>query len=159
MRSTINKFGMFKGGVCESIFKQRQGREKGTRLAWNWLLDNKCVEVNRGWYKIIKLPKKLRSFCWPIDSICKVHGGDAEIGWRRFISDIAAQLLNKKSFRLKWMEKWIVDLASFEIALGSDNMPFNEGHALGANGPVRVGYAPPHQSELYNKWVKDKINN
>lgn len=153
MNSRLNKLGMIKGGVCEGIFKQRRHREKGVRRAWLWLTYHKCTVNNNGWLKIIKIPNKLTDLQWVIDNVCVPYGGDAEIGWRRFMQDVATPLLNGKSFRLKWMKKWITDLASFEMGLSSENMPFNEGHALGANGPVKAGYAPPHQPELFNRWI------
>lgn len=153
MSIKITKLGIIKGGVCERAFKERRQREQGARLHWDWLLSHNCVKVKNGWYRIIKECNK--SWRWAAKNIGRLYGADTEIGWLRFKQDIVPQLFkNKRSFRLKWMEKWIYDIASFELGMCSkDSEPLTEAHALGA-GESRtiIGYAPPHQPELYKKW-------
>ncbi len=109
---------MIKGGLCEERFKARGKRERGSKMAIDWLLYHNCIEIKRGWCRIIKVPRKIYSFRWPIDNICKLYGGDAEIGWRRFIRDIAIPLCKKKTkFRLSKLKTWGVDQAAKEFAV------------------------------------------
>jgi len=154
----ITKLGIIKGGVCEKIFKQRSKRETGADRAWQWLLDNKCIRFCNGWYQIIKLPPKILDLKYVIS---QTHDGDIEIGWRRFISDVAEQLFDsKRKFRLKWMRRWVEDIASFEFGIGTTDGSVPNPHDLEIIDMLEgkskhcFGYASSHQDEIYKKWIK-----
>lgn len=147
----INKLGMIEGGVCEWLFKTRRKRDKGTKLAVDWLLYNNCIEIKRGWCRITNIPKKLYSFRWPIDNICKIYGGDAEIGWRRFISDIAIPIYKKKTkFRLSKLETWGADAAAREYAV-----KVAVRRLTGSESSDAIPDGKPHQDALYKDWLKE----
>lgn len=148
----LNSLGMIKGGVCEKLFQRRTLREQGSRIAWEWLNKNKCIRVKNGWYKITKLPQKAFALRYVIN---QCHNGDIEIGWRRFMTDVADQLYKQhRRFRLRWMQKWIEDIASFELGARSEKgEALTAAHSLGG-GPSKVifGYARAHQPQLYKKY-------
>lgn len=152
----LNSLGMIKDGVCERIFRQRELREQGARLAWNWLEKHNCVKIRNGWYKIIKLPQKIFAFQYVINTC---HDGDIEIGWRRFTNDIAKQLYkNHRKFRLAWMQKWIAGIAALEFgARSKGGESLTAAHAFGA-GPTKtiLGYAKPHRPQLYDQYKAPK---
>ena len=142
---------MIKGGDCEKRFKARHKREKGAELAINWLLYHNCIEIKGGWCKIIKIPRKIVSFRWPIDNICKVYGGDAELGWRRFISDIALPLYRKKTkFRLSKLQTWGADKAAQEVAVKIAIA------RLTAKPVGIIETGKPPQDALYKEWIKEE---
>jgi len=147
--------GVIKNGNCEREFRERYGREKGVALCWQWLQDNKCVKIKKGWYKIVKMPKKILDFDWVIENVYHNVGGNGEIGWRRFLTDVVGQLYkDKRSFRYKHMELWMHDIASFQLGFGCspDDYPINEGNIIKPNHPMSVGYAPAMNPHLYKGW-------
>lgn len=114
-RHQIHKHGFIIGGVCHQRLNQRKGRAQGARLAWNDILDNeKLFKVNRGWYRILKMPDGR--------GIGNYGGGDEEIGCLRMLQICFPQLiLKKKSFRLKWMNMWIEGVASCEFGVSMES--------------------------------------
>ncbi len=151
MSIVVNKLGMIKGGLCEQRFKARRKRERGVVLAINWLLYNNCIEIKGGWCRIISVPRKIYSFRWPIDNIMKLHGGDAELGWRRFISEIALPLYRKKTkFRLSKLGTWGADKVAQEFVVKSAaRRMLNESTADLIDGR-------PPQDALYKDWLKEE---
>ncbi len=142
---------MIKGGLCEERFRARRKRERGSELAVNWLLYNNCIEIKGGWCRIIKVPRKIYSFRWPIDNIMKLHGGDAEIGWHRFISEIALPLYRKKTkFRLSKLQTWGADQAAKEFAVKLAVKRLTDGNV----GLLETGKPP--QDALYKDWLKEE---
>ena len=142
----ITELGIIKGGNCEKIFKQRSDRERGTRIAIDWLLNNNCIEICKGWCKITKVPNKILSMWWVIDNICKVYGGDAEIGWHRFIQDIAVPLHKTgKKFRLIQLKRWGANEAAMEFAFSASV----KNHLM--------CYAKPHHDGVYKKWAVGEV--
>lgn len=147
----LNKLGMIKGGDCEIRFRARRNQEKGVKLAVDWLVYNNCIEIKRGWCRIIKIPKKLYSYHWPIDNICKEYGSGAELGWRRFISHIARPLHKKKTkFRLFKLETWGEDAVArkFAVALALRRLT---GKSLAG-----LTDGKPHQDVLYKEWLQEE---
>ncbi len=143
MNSRITKLGIRKGGGCEKMFKCRRKRERGVELAIDWLLNNNCIDIKKGWCKITKMPEKVCSFRWPIDNICVPYGGDAEIGWRRFMQDLATPLFKSgEKFRLSTLKKWANDLAALEFAFS------------GTFKQMKISLCQPHADSLYHKWLK-----
>ncbi len=139
----ITRLGIIKGGNCERWFKARSKREYGVRLAIDWLLNHNCITISKGWCKIVKLPLKLLALRWVIDNVCHLYGGDVEIGWRRFISEIARPLYKKgEKFRLTHLKKWGADKAALEFAVTSTFKHH------------KLCYAKPHRDEIYKKWQK-----
>lgn len=142
----ITKLGIIKGGNCEKWFKSRSNRECGVRMAIDWLLNHNCIEIRKGWCKIIKVPTKLYSLRWVI-KFC--HSVDIEIGWRRFISEIARPLCEKgEKFRLTQLKKWDADKAALQFALTSTFKHH------------KMCYSKPHRDEIYKKWKpahKDEV--
>lgn len=137
----LNKLGMIKGGVCEGIFTKRSERERGACMAIDWLLNHNCIEMCKGKYKIVKVPKKLDALRWVINNVWKLWGTDAEIGWRRMIIDIAIPLCKSgKEFSLKWLKKQADDLAAHEFALASTIR----------NKRITMDHI--HYDSLYHKW-------
>ncbi len=139
----INMHGIIKGGVCDKRHHSRAARERGARLFLNELIKRKCIESNNGWLKIVKLPIIPKR---KISAIGAAYGGDSEVGYRRFRSDVVEQLYHKKHiFRMNWLEKWLEGICSFEFAAKADN-PLSI-----LEGKCEFGYAPPHQDALYKK--------
>ena len=140
---TITKLGIIKGGGCEKIFKARRKRERGAELAINWLLNHGCIDINKGWCKIIKMPKCVRGFRWVID-VCKVHGGDAEIGWRRFMQDVAQPVFDSgKKFRVSKLHEWGATVASMEFSFS------------GTFTQSKIALTKPHLDSIYKKWINE----
>jgi len=134
----ITKLGIIKGGNCEKWFKARSNREVGVRMAIDWLLNHNCININKGMCKIVKVPTKLHSLKWVIN-FC--NSSDIEIGWRRFISEIAIPLYKKgKEFKLTQLKKWGADKAALEFAL------------MASIKNYEMIYSVPHRDELYKKW-------
>jgi hypothetical protein len=132
----ITELGIIKGGNCEKMFKNRNQREKGTADAVNWLLHNDCMNIFKGWCQIVKFPKRLQNMRWVIRQ-CSGKPTDYELGWRRFMSDIALPLYrSKKKFRLSQLKKWGADLAALEFVL------------------TKLSYSKPHCPEIYKIWNK-----
>ena len=155
MSIVLTKLGMIKGGLCEGRFKARQKRERGTELAINWLLYHNCIEIKGGWCRVIKVPGKLHSFRWPIDNICKLYGGEAEIGWRRFISDIALPLYKKKTkFRLSKLQTWGADQAAKEFAIKFAIRRLEGAKSGEASFGLTTGKPP--QNALYKEWLQEE---
>ncbi len=147
----LNKLGMIKGGDCEKRFKARKKRERGAALAIDWLLYHNCIEIKGGWCRIINIPKKIVSFRWPIDNVMKLHGGEAELGWRRFISDIALPLFRKKTkFRLSKLQTWGADQAAKEFAVALAI------RRLTGEGLSMLSTGKPPQDALYKDWLKEE---
>ncbi len=141
MNLQITKLGIIKGGNCEKWFKSRSQRELGVKMAINYLLNHNCIDIHNGMCKIVKVPPRLYSMRWVIQ-----HCGacDIEIGWRRFISEIARPLQEDgKSFRLSTLKKWGVDKAALEFAITSTF----KNH--------KMSYSKPHADEIYKKWIKE----
>lgn len=135
----ITKLGIIKGGNCEKWFKARSNRERGVRMAIDWLLNHNCIEISKGWCKIVKVPVRLYSR-WVIKHCSSC---DVEIGWRRFISEIARPLCKKgESFRLTKLKRWGADKAALEFAF---------------TATVRnreMSYNKPHYDGIYKRWRK-----
>ena len=134
----ITKLGIIKGGNCEKWFKARSQREAGVRMAIDWLLNHNCIDIHKGLCKIVKIPTKLYSLKWVI-RLCK--SGDIEIGWRRFISEIARPLAKEgKRFRLAQLKKWGANKAALEFAFTASVRN------------RKMSYSKPHRDEIYKKW-------
>ena len=131
----ITDLGIIKGGVCEGLFKMRKQRESGCQLAWDATITEGCVSISKGWFKVNKLPKYRK--------YGEYGSANHEIGFYRMMNDVLATLIRtKQKFRHKWMEKWILDIASFEFGVQMED-PFTVKAA---------GYAKPHLDETYQKW-------
>lgn len=134
----ITELGIIKGGNCEKWFKRRSERERGVRMAIDYLLNHDCIEIIKGMCKIISIPKKFWSMKWVIKHCSSC---DVEIGWRRFISDIARPLLeSQKKFKLSTLKRWGADKASLEFAF---TQTFKN---------KKFCYSHPHCDEIYKKW-------
>ncbi len=140
MNLQITKLGIIRGGNCEKWFKNRSQRELGVRMAIDYLLNHNCIDIHDGMCKIVKVPPRLCSLRWVIK-----HCGacDIEIGWRRFISEIAIPLRREgKSFRLTQLKKWGADKAALQFALTRSIKKH------------KMSYSKPHLDEIYKKWAK-----
>lgn len=151
----INQLGMIEGGVCEKMFRARLSREEGAKFAWNWLLSNKCVKIESGWYIICRFPRKIIS----TDFVISLHLAEKEVGWWRFMCDVVRQLYKDgRKFRLKWMKGWIEGIAAFELGIGTVDGSVPHPHdleildMLQGESKHKFGYAPPHQPKLFKKW-------
>ena len=141
---TITKLGIIKGGGCEKIFKARRNRERGADLAVNWLLNHGCVNINKGWCQIIKMPKCVRQLKWVIKNVCHIYGGDAEIGWRRFMQDVAQPTFeSKEKFRVSKLQEWGATIASMEFSFS------------GTFKNSKISLTKPHADAIYQKWIKE----
>ena len=134
----ITNLGIIKNGNCEKRFKSRSKRERGVRMAIDWLLNHNCIDIRKGWCKIVKVPTKLYSLKWVIKHC---QGCDIEIGWCRFITEIAKPVFEKGTkFRLARLKKWGADKAALEFALTASVRQHE------------MSYSKPHQDEIYKKW-------
>ncbi len=156
----IGKLGIIKGGVCEGIFRNRKQREIGTISAVNWLLDNKCISIHKGWCQVVKFPQCLQNTNWVIKQ-CSGRGANYELGWRRFVGDIALPLYKSgKKFRLSTLKGWGANLAAFEFGIGTTDGSMPNPHDLEIIEQLQgkskhiFGYAPPHQGHLFEEWKK-----
>ena len=133
----ITKLGIIKGGLCEGLFKMRKQREDGCQLAWDAAIEEGCVSINKGWFKVNKLPKYRK--------YGEYGSANHEIGFYRMINDVLSTLIKtKQKFRHKWLKKWILDIASFEFGVQMSD-PFTI---------TATGYAEPHLNATYKKWEK-----
>ena len=133
----ITKLGIIKGGNCEKWFKSRSQREIGVRMAIDWLLNHNCIDIHKGWCRIVKIPAKLYSR-WVIKHCSSC---DIEIGWRRFISEIAKPLFEEgKKFKLTQLKKWGANKAALEFAVTSTIRS------------REMSYNKPHYDSIYKKW-------
>jgi hypothetical protein len=96
MAIQITNLGIIKGGACEKRFRQRSGRERGVRMALDHFLGRGYIVFVNGWGSVIRLPNYVHSNKWIIPNICRVWGGDTEIGWRRFVHEIAEPYYESK---------------------------------------------------------------
>lgn len=139
--SRITKHGFIRGGLCEKRLIARKFRSDGAGLAWYFALKQKgCVTINKGWYKMLKVPK--------FKGIGQYGNGDVEIGVLRMHQSTFTTLIKSgKSFRLKWMEMWIEGMASAEFGIHSETplSILNEG--------ITTGLIPPNPSDdaIYEK--------
>lgn len=168
MAITIGKLGIIKGGACEKRFQAKAKRERGVDIAMQYLIDNKCIITNHGWSQIVRIPSTATNMRWIIRNVCKLWGGDVEIGWRRFIQEIAIPLYDsKKKFRMSHLKKWGQYTARSEFSLGSTiaigTFCYNEGPYPDCDVIIgnRVTRAKPsklntirpiRQEDLYEKW-------
>jgi len=137
----ITQDGIIQGGNCDRAHRARAAREMGAKMYLNELLAKKRVLWNHGWCKIIKLA------ITPERKIYEI-GGDREIGYRRFRSDVIGVLVQtKQSFRMAWLEKWLEDICSFEFGVESET-PLS---IITPGEKFRVGYAPPWRDDIYKK--------
>ena len=151
MKIKINSDGMIVGGVCDMAHHQRASREIGARLYLELLRDKGCISENKGWLRIIKLPKIIQREIYKIGS---QYGANVEIGYRRFKTDIVETLHEQnRSFRKRWLEKWAEDICSFEFGVGgdTDNPLAILGAFSGNKKACCFGYAEPPQDDLYKK--------
>lgn len=136
----ITKLGIIKGGNCEKWFKARSNRERGVRMAIDYLLNHNCIEIIKSMCKIVKVPKQFSSMNWVIKHCSSC---DIEIGWRRFVSEIARPLLESgEKFKLSTLKRWGADKAALEFAFTATIR--NRG----------MSYSKPHYGGIYKKWRK-----
>lgn len=134
----ITKLGIIKGGNCEKWFKSRSLRERGVRMAIDYLLNHNCIEIIKGMCKIVRIPKQFSIMNWVIKHCSSC---DIEIGWRRFVTEIARPLFEtQEKFRLSTLKRWGADKASLEFALTSTFKHH------------KMCYSKPHRDEIYKKW-------
>ena len=137
----ITKLGIIKGGNCEKWFKRRSARELGVRNAIDYLLNHNCIEIQNSWCKIVKIPPRFFKMRWVIQHCSSC---DVEIGWRRFVSDIAVPLEKSGTkFRLSTLKRWGANKAALEFAL----MTTFKKH--------KISYSKPHADSIYQEWKKE----
>ncbi len=143
MNLQITKLGIIKGGNCEKWFKRRSLREQGVRMAIDYLLNHNCIEIQKGLCQIVKIPPRFFKMRWVIQHCSSC---DIEIGWRRFVSEIAVPLQESgRKVRLSTFKKWGADKAALEFALTST---FSN---------RKMSYSKPHADEIYQKWSKESL--
>lgn len=139
----IHKHGFIVGGVCHQRLNQRKARARGCRMAWNDVLDNeKLFKVNLGWYRIFKMPDGR--------GIGNYGGGDEEIGYLRMLQTcFPVLILNKKSFRLSWMNRWIEGVAACEFGVSMES-PLS---IISPEEKCSFGFIPPKPGDdaIYEK--------
>lgn len=145
----FTKYGIRKGGVCDRIHHARAARERGARMYLDELREQGCLRSDKGWFRIVRLPRMPRKKTF---SIGVIHGSDVEAGYRRFAQDVIERLYKEgRVFRMAWLEKWAEDISSFEFGFRMRN-PLSILDALGGDtDAVEVGYTPPHQDEIYQQ--------
>lgn len=135
----ITKLGIIKGGECEKIFRRRSKREKGATIAVNWLLNNGYIRILKGWCKVTKMPN--HGMRWVIEHVGKPYGGDTEIGWHRFMQDVARPLFESgRSFRVRDLANWGAEISSLEFALAKT---FKQ---------AKITLTKPHLDSIYKQW-------
>jgi hypothetical protein len=144
----IAKEGYIIGGKCDRVHKARAKREEGTKYFLAWMKKKNCFSHTRGWYKVVKMLYPPRKEMYRLGGL---YGGDFEIGMYRLRQEVMEQLYEKgKAFRWDWMERWVVDIASFEFGCKSES-PLS---IINPDEKFEWGLCPAHRDDIYQSRKK-----
>lgn len=152
IQKRITPEGYIKGGNLDETHHARSAREDGAKKYLEILNKRECVKANKGWCRIIELPRISKGEIYQGGG---TYAGHVIIGFRRFQSDVIETLFQeKKPFRMKLLKKWLENICSFELGVRLKD-PSNDLailYALGGDKEVcQFGYAPPEHDALYKK--------